>query len=90
MESVLEQKFEKLILKVCDALNYMYSKEYDENEKLLEVFDIVKNEIVDISNNREEFFVMFSEMFEKHCNEIVNKDYGFYEGLIVALCGGRL
>lgn len=86
----MEKKFEQIIEVICDALNYMYEREYDSNEKVVEVFDIVKNDIQVISTNREQFFTMFSEMVEKCCDEKVNADYGFYEGLIVALCGGRI
>jgi hypothetical protein len=86
----MEKKFEQIIKNICDTLNYMYEREYDNNEKVVEVFDIVKNDIQVISTNRECFFMMFDKMVTKCCNEKVNADYGFYEGLIVALCGGRI
>ena len=84
-------KFEmkKLIDEICNNLNEMYeSGDFDNSEKILAVFELVKNNIKYIATMREEFFMALSEAFEEKCIDEVNIDYGWYEGLIVALCGG--
>lgn len=78
----------ELIERICDELNKMEQNEFDNNEKIVSIYELVKQDIKYIATMRSEFFECFSEMVEKRCSKKTNNEYGFYEGLIVALCGG--
>ena len=80
----------ELVVKICNELNEMETREFGNNEKIVAVYELVKNDIKYIATMRSEFFCCFSEMVEQKCSEQINNEYGFYEGLIVALCGGNI
>ena len=84
-----ESEIKTVVGSICKKLNELYQDDnYSNNEKIVAVSKIVKPYISCIKHCREEFFTMFSDMVENECNESINNDYGFYEGLIVVMCGG--
>jgi predicted nucleic-acid-binding Zn-ribbon protein len=84
-----ETEIKTVVGSICKKLNELYDGgDFDNNEKIVAVSEIVKSYISCIKHCREEFFTIFSEMVENECNESINNDYGFYEGLIVVMCGG--